>query len=149
MIRKATVLLLATLFAVACATTDTDPNDPNGKAKRGAGVGAAAGAIVGAIIGNQSGGNRTGAVIGAAAGRGAHAGKDVVRAGERRRLWQEPAEGEQRHARGAADQPARGDPHPLDAVAGIVIALSATIRPPLPCPRFRSRRDLTKSLEDL
>ena len=68
MIRKATVLLLATLFAVACATTDTDPNDPNGKAKRGAGVGAAAGAIVGAIIGNQSGGNRTGAVIGAAAG---------------------------------------------------------------------------------
>jgi len=68
MIRKATVLLFATLFAVACATTDTDPNDPNGKAKRGAGVGAAAGAIVGAIIGNQSGGNRTGAVIGAAAG---------------------------------------------------------------------------------
>src|SRR5437763_14611465 len=68
MIRKATVLLLAAVFLASCATTNTDPNDPNGKAKRGAGVGAAAGAIVGAIIGNQSGGNRTGAVIGAAAG---------------------------------------------------------------------------------
>src|SRR5213076_717604 len=55
------------VFTAACATS-TDPNDPNAKAKRGAGVGAAAGAIVGAIIGNQSGSNRTGAVIGAAAG---------------------------------------------------------------------------------
>jgi outer membrane protein OmpA-like peptidoglycan-associated protein len=68
MIRKATVLLFAALFTAACASTNTDPNDPNGKAKRGAGIGAAAGAIVGAIIGNQSGDNRTGAVIGAAAG---------------------------------------------------------------------------------
>src|ERR1051325_465270 len=68
MIRKASVLLLAALFTAACATTSTDPNDPNGKAKRGAGVGAAAGAIVGAIIGNQSGSTRTAAVIGAAAG---------------------------------------------------------------------------------
>jgi outer membrane protein OmpA-like peptidoglycan-associated protein len=68
MIRKASVLLLAALFTAACATSNPDPNDPNGKAKRGAGVGAAAGAIVGAIIGNQSGSNRTGAVIGAAAG---------------------------------------------------------------------------------
>ena len=68
MIRKASVLLLAAVFLASCATTNTDPNDPNGKAKRGAGVGAAAGAIVGAIIGNQSGSNRTGAVIGAAAG---------------------------------------------------------------------------------
>ena len=37
MIRKASVLLLATLFITACATTD--PNDPNAKAKRGAGAG--------------------------------------------------------------------------------------------------------------
>src|SRR3954453_15242550 len=63
MIRKASILLLATIFAVACAT-----GDPNEKAKRGAGVGAAAGAVVGGIIGNQSGNNRTGAVAGAAAG---------------------------------------------------------------------------------
>jgi len=77
MIRKTAVLLLATIFTLACATTD--PNDPNGKAKRGAGVGAAAGAIVGAIIGNQAGGNRTGAVIGAAAGAaiGAAIGHDM------------------------------------------------------------------------
>jgi outer membrane protein OmpA-like peptidoglycan-associated protein len=66
MIRKATILLMATLFVVACSTTD--PNDPNAKAKRGAGIGAAAGAVAGAIIGNQTGNNRTGAVIGAAAG---------------------------------------------------------------------------------
>ncbi len=67
MIRRTSILLLATLFAVACATTDSD--DPNAKAKRGAGVGAAAGAVVGAIIGNQVGGNaRTGAVVGAAIG---------------------------------------------------------------------------------
>src|SRR6266545_7087948 len=67
MIRRTSILLLATLFAVACATTD--PDDPNAKAKRGAGVGAAAGAVVGAIIGNQVGGNaRTGAVVGAAIG---------------------------------------------------------------------------------
>ena len=66
MVRKASVILIASLFAVACATTD--PNDPNAKAKRGAGIGAAAGAVVGAIIGNQTGSNRTGAVIGAAVG---------------------------------------------------------------------------------
>ncbi|MCU1350138.1 MAG: OmpA/MotB domain protein [Acidobacteria bacterium] len=63
MIRKATVLLIATLFSFACATSD-----PNVKAKRGAGIGAAAGAVAGAVIGNQSGNNRTGAVVGAAAG---------------------------------------------------------------------------------
>src|SRR5438128_8197883 len=68
MIRKSSLLLFAAVFAASCASTPTDPNDPNGKAKRGAGVGAAAGAIVGAIIGNQSGSNRTGAAVGAAAG---------------------------------------------------------------------------------
>jgi outer membrane protein OmpA-like peptidoglycan-associated protein len=68
MMKKAATLLLAALLATSCASTSTDPNDPNGKAKRGAGVGAAAGAVIGAIIGNQSGSNRTGAVIGAAAG---------------------------------------------------------------------------------
>jgi outer membrane protein OmpA-like peptidoglycan-associated protein len=66
MMRKFSVLLLATLFALACAST---PDDPNAKAKRGAGVGAAAGAVVGAILGNQAGGaGKTGAVVGAAAG---------------------------------------------------------------------------------
>jgi outer membrane protein OmpA-like peptidoglycan-associated protein len=66
MFRKASVFVIATLFALSCASTD--PNDPNAKAKRGAGIGAAAGAVVGAIIGNQTGNPRTGAVIGAAAG---------------------------------------------------------------------------------
>jgi len=77
MIRKASVLLLATLFVAACATTD--PNDPNAKAKRGAGAGAAVGAVVGAIIGNQTGDSRTGAVIGAAVGAavGASVGHDM------------------------------------------------------------------------
>jgi outer membrane protein OmpA-like peptidoglycan-associated protein len=65
MIRKLSILLLATLFAVACASS---ADDPNAKAKRGAGAGAAAGAVVGAVVGNQSGNNRTGAVVGAAAG---------------------------------------------------------------------------------
>ena len=64
MIRKATVLLIATLFTLACASAD----DPNAKAKRGAGIGAAAGAVAGAVIGNQSGNNRTGAVVGGVAG---------------------------------------------------------------------------------
>lgn len=62
MIRKASVLLLAVLFAIGCAS------DPNRRAKQGAATGAVAGAVVGAIIGNQSGNNRTGAVVGAAAG---------------------------------------------------------------------------------
>lgn len=67
MVRKASILLLATLFAAACASSD--PDDPNAKAKRGAGIGAAAGAVVGAIVGNQMGGQgRTGAVVGAAIG---------------------------------------------------------------------------------
>ena len=66
MVRKLSVLFVASLFAVSCATSQ---DDPNAKAKRGAGVGAAAGAVVGAIIGNQAGGaGRTGAVVGAAAG---------------------------------------------------------------------------------
>jgi outer membrane protein OmpA-like peptidoglycan-associated protein len=65
MIRKSTTLLLALVFAAACASSNDDPNQ---KAKRGAAIGAAAGAVAGAIIGNQSGSNRTGAVIGAAAG---------------------------------------------------------------------------------
>ncbi len=62
MFRKTSVLLLATLLAIACAS------DPNKRAKRGAGAGAAAGAVVGAVVGNQSGNPRTGAVVGAAAG---------------------------------------------------------------------------------
>jgi len=65
MVRKASVFLF--ILLVACASTD--PNDPNAKAKRGAGIGAAAGAVVGAIIGNQAGGQaRAGAVVGAAIG---------------------------------------------------------------------------------
>ena len=69
MIHKAAALLIATLFALACASSN--PDDPNQKAKRGAGVGAAAGAVVGAIIGNQSGNPRTGAAVGAAIGAAA------------------------------------------------------------------------------
>jgi len=65
MIRKATVLLIVTLFSFACASSS---DDPNAKAKRGAGIGAAAGAVAGAVIGNQSGNNRTGAVAGAVVG---------------------------------------------------------------------------------
>ena len=65
MIRKASVLLIATLFSFACASSQ---DDPNAKAKRGAGIGAAAGAVAGAVIGNQSGNNRTGAVVGGVAG---------------------------------------------------------------------------------
>ena len=66
MIRKASILLVASLFVLSCASTD--PNDPNAKAKRGAGIGAAVGAVAGAIIGNQTGNPRTGAILGAAAG---------------------------------------------------------------------------------
>ena len=65
MLRKFAVVFLAVAFVAACATSD---NDPNKRAKTGAGVGAAAGAVVGGVIGNQSGNNRTGAVVGAAAG---------------------------------------------------------------------------------
>lgn len=66
MLRKFSVVFIATLFAFACASTQDDPNQ---KAKRGAGVGAAAGAVVGAVLGNQAGGaGKTGAVVGAAAG---------------------------------------------------------------------------------
>jgi len=67
MFRKASVVLIATLFifTISCASTTDDPNQ---KAKRGAAIGAAAGAVAGAVIGNQSGSNRTGAVVGAAVG---------------------------------------------------------------------------------
>lgn len=64
---RCSVLFVAALFAVSCASSN--PDDPNAKAKRGAGVGAAAGAVVGAILGNQAGGaGKTGAVVGAIAG---------------------------------------------------------------------------------
>src|SRR5258708_36425003 len=66
MLRKFSIVFLATLLTFACASSN--PDDPNQKAKRGAGVGAAAGAVVGAIIGNQSGNPRTGAAVGAAIG---------------------------------------------------------------------------------
>lgn len=62
MIRKASVLLIAVVLALGCAS------DPNRRAKQGAAAGAVAGGVVGAVIGNQSGNNRTGAVVGAAAG---------------------------------------------------------------------------------
>lgn len=67
MVRKFSVVFLAVAFAAACASSN-DANDPNKKAKQGAGIGAAAGAVAGAVIGNQSGNNRTGAAVGAAAG---------------------------------------------------------------------------------
>ena len=65
MIRNVSVVLLATTLAFGCASSN---DDPNAKAKRGAGIGAAAGAVVGAVIGNQGGNPATGAVIGAAVG---------------------------------------------------------------------------------
>jgi outer membrane protein OmpA-like peptidoglycan-associated protein len=67
MIRKSFVIVLISVFAFACATTDGG-TDPNKKTKRGAVIGAVIGGVAGAVIGNQSGSNRTGAVIGAAAG---------------------------------------------------------------------------------
>lgn len=70
MIRKLTVLIVFTLFLTACVT----PDDPNAKAKKGAGIGAAVGAVAGAIIGNQGGNPATGAAIGAAIGAGVGAG---------------------------------------------------------------------------
>src|SRR5712691_5762368 len=69
MLRRVSVVLLATILTVACASST--PDDQNQKTKRGAGVGAAAGAVVGAIIGNQSGNPRTGAAVGAAIGAAA------------------------------------------------------------------------------
>src|SRR5437870_13922305 len=65
MIRRASVLLLITLFLFACKTTS---DDPNARAKRGAGAGAADGALVGAVVGNQSGNHRPGTFGDAAAG---------------------------------------------------------------------------------
>jgi len=67
--RKAAALSLIAIFALACASSN--PDDPNAKAKRGAGIGAAAGAVVGAVIGNQTGNPRTGAAVGAAVGAAA------------------------------------------------------------------------------
>jgi outer membrane protein OmpA-like peptidoglycan-associated protein len=71
MLRRASIVLLATLLTIACASSN--PDDQNQKAKRGAGIGAAAGAVAGAIIGNQSGNPRTGAAVGAAVGAAAGA----------------------------------------------------------------------------
>ena len=68
MMRKGFIVVLISVFALACATTDDNAPNENRKTKRGATIGAVAGAIAGAIIGNQSGNNRTGAVVGAAAG---------------------------------------------------------------------------------
>jgi len=69
MLRKASIVFLVTILTIACASSN--PDDPNQKAKRGAGIGAAAGAVVGAVIGNQSGNPRTGAAVGAAVGAAA------------------------------------------------------------------------------
>ena len=86
--RKVSAVVLATLLVAACQSTD--PNDPNAKAKQGAGAGAVAGAIVGAIVGNQSGNSRTGAVIGAAVGAavGGAVGHDMDK--QQRELQQIP-----------------------------------------------------------
>src|SRR6267143_3417266 len=71
MLRKALIVFIATILTIACASSN--PDDPNQKTKRGAGIGAAAGAVAGAIIGNQSGNPRTGAAVGAAVGAAAGA----------------------------------------------------------------------------
>ena len=68
MLRKGFILILISVFAFACATTDDTGTDPNRKTKRGAVIGAVVGGVAGAVIGNQSGNNRTGAVVGAATG---------------------------------------------------------------------------------
>ncbi len=52
------------LGLTACAT----PDDPNRRAKIGAGVGAAAGAIVGQVVGHDTKGTLIGAAVGALAG---------------------------------------------------------------------------------
>lgn len=71
MIRKASIVLLITLFAFACETTNPSgsgaPNEAR-KTKRGAAIGAVAGAVAGAVIGNQTGNSRTGAAAGAVLG---------------------------------------------------------------------------------
>src|SRR5438034_9086132 len=69
MLRKASIVFAATILTIACASSN--PDDPNQKTKRGAGIGAAAGAVAGAIIGNQSGNPATGAAVGAAIGAAA------------------------------------------------------------------------------
>ncbi len=62
--KKTTIILLITLFAVSCISA----SDPKRNEKQKAGTGAVIGAIAGAIIGNQSGNSATGAVVGAIAG---------------------------------------------------------------------------------
>jgi len=70
-------ILAGLVTAVALAACATTPNDPNQKAKQGAGAGALLGAVAGAIIGYQgdhSGGALKGALIGGAAGGAIGAG---------------------------------------------------------------------------
>jgi len=70
-------ILAGLVTAVALAACATTPNDPNQKAKQGAGAGALLGAVAGAIIGYQgdhSGGALKGALIGGVAGGAIGAG---------------------------------------------------------------------------
>jgi len=69
MFRSAAVVGLSLAVGLA-STACVSSQDPNRRAKQGAGIGAAVGAVAGAIIGNQSGNPRTGAVLGAAVGAG-------------------------------------------------------------------------------
>ena len=82
--KKLVVLLLVTIFAVACISAD----DPNRRTKQGTAIGAAAGAAAGAAIGNRSDNPRTGAVAGAVVG-------GVIGAAVGRRMDKQQAELEQ------------------------------------------------------
>lgn len=63
---KKTNLLITTSLAVMLTACATD--DPNRRAKTGAGVGAAVGAVVGQVVGDDTKGTLIGAAVGALAG---------------------------------------------------------------------------------
>lgn len=82
--KKAVILVILTIFVMACVSAD----DPNRRTKTGAATGAAAGAVVGGVVGNKSDNPRTGAAVGAVVG-------GVIGAAIGRRMDQQQRELEQ------------------------------------------------------